>query len=116
MELSETQRQIIEANALQTGWQQLTPWLLRHLGTANVTPAVLVDWLMQASDRAQVPVLELLRHLESRLWRVQVPSGATDALRGAPQGLLPLNVVCGGLHWTLWLQRPPLMRVMAVSR
>ena len=27
-----------------------------------------------------------------------------------------ITVVCGGLHWTLWLQRPPRMRVMAVSR
>ena len=111
MALSETQRQMIEANALQTSWQQLTPWLLRQLGTASATPAVLVDWLLQASDRAQVPVLELLRHMESRPWRVEVPN-----VQGAHNGLLPLDVVCGGLHWTLWLQRPPLMRVMAVSR
>ncbi len=114
MELSPTQRQVIEANALRTSWQQLTPWLLRHQGTANGTPAVLVDWLLQAHDRAQVPVLELLRHMESRLWRVQVPAAAAAA--AAPKGLLPLDVVCGGLHWTLWLQRPPLMGVMAVSR
>jgi len=112
MDLSASQRQVIAANALQTSWQQLSPWLLRQQGTASATPAVLVDWLLQASDRAQVPVLELLRHMESRLWRVQVP--ATTA--GAQQGLLPLDVVCGGLHRTLWLQRPPLMRVMAVSR
>lgn len=112
MELSESQHQVIAANALQTSWQQLTPWLLRQQGTASATPAVLVDWLLQASDRAQVPVLELLRHMESRLWRVEVPA----LPKGASQGLLPLDVVCGGLHWTLWLQRPPLMRVMAVSR
>lgn len=112
MQLSQSQRQMIEVNALQASWQQLTPWLLRQQGTASATPAVLVDWLLQASDRAQVPVLELLRHMESRLWRVQVPAAAA----GAQQGLLPLEVVCGGLHWTLWLQRPPLMRVMAVSR
>ncbi len=112
MALSETQRQMIEANALQTSWQQLTPWLLRQLGTASATPAVLVDWLLQAGDRAQVPVLELLRHMESRLWRVEVPATA----QVAHHGLIPLDVACGGLRWTLWLQRPPLMRVMAVSR
>lgn len=112
MELSETQRQVIEANALQTSWQRLTPWLLRHMGSASATPAVLVDWLVQASDRAQAPVLELLRHLESRLWRVEIPPMQMDA----SNGLLPLVVVCGGASWTLWLQRPPLMRVMQVSR
>ena len=112
MEISESQRRLIEANALQTSWQQLTPWLLRHLGTAHATPAVLVDWLGQANDRAQAPVLELLRHMESRMWHVQAPA----AVNGGPEGLLPLEVVCGGLHWTLWLQRPPQMRVMAVSR
>lgn len=116
MELSESQTQVIAANALQTSWQQLTPWLLRQQGTASATPAVLVDWLLQASDRARVPALELLRHMESRLWRVQVPATAAGAPKRAPQGLLPLDVVCGGQHWTLWLQRPPLMRVMAVSR
>lgn len=116
MELSESQRQVIATNAQQISWQQLTPWLLRQLGTASATPAVLVDWLLQASDRAQVPVLELLRHMESRLWRVQVPAATAGAPQGASQGLLPLDVVCGGLHWTLWLQRPPQMRVMAVSR
>ena len=112
MELSEPQRQMIEANAWQTSWQQLTPWLLRQTGAASATPSVLVDWLLQAGDRAQVPVLELLRHMESRLWCVQVPAAAA----GAPEGLLQLEVVCGGWRWTLWLQRPPLMRVMAVSR
>ena len=60
----------------------------------------------------EAKVLELLRHMESRLWRVEVPATA----QVAHHGLLPLDVVCGGLRWTLWLQRPPLMRVMAVSR
>lgn len=112
MELSATQRQVIEANALQTSWQQFSPWLLRYHGTITSTPAVLIHWLQQASDRAQVPVLELLRHMESRPWRVGVP--AVPA--GAPKGLLPLEVICGGMRRTLWLHRPPLMRVMAVSR
>ena len=50
MEISSTQRQVIEANALRTSWQQLTPWLLRHQGTASATPAVLVDWLDTAIE------------------------------------------------------------------
>jgi hypothetical protein len=112
MELSAAQRQMIEANALQASWQQLTPWLLRHLGTAHARPAVLVDWLLQAGEQAQVSAIEMLRHMQSRHWQVLVPGTAA----GASNGLLPLEVVCGGLHWTLWLQRPPLMRVMLVSR
>lgn len=112
MELSETQRQVIEANALQTSWQQLTPWLLRYLGSAYASPRVLVDWLLQAGERAQGPAVELLRHLEQRHWQVHAPA----AEAGPSHGLLPLEVVCGGLHWTLWLQRPPLMCVLRVSR
>jgi hypothetical protein len=112
MELSAPQRQRIEANALQASWQRLTPWLLRHLGTTGATPAVLVDGLLQANARAQAPARELLRHMESRLWSVQAPAATDDARTG----LLRLQVVCGGLHWTLWLQRPPMMHLMDIRR
>lgn len=112
MELSETQRQVIEANALRTCWQQLAPWMLRQLGTTTATPGVLVEWLQQASDRAQGPALELLRHMEQRIWQVHAPAAAADA----PQGLLQMVVDCSGLRRTLWLQRPPSMRVLQIGR
>lgn len=112
MELSSTQRERIEANCLRTSWQLLTPWLLRHTGSASNEPTVLIDWLSQAADAAQNPVLELLRHMEHRFWQVEAPL----ASERSSDGLLALTVVCGGLRWTLLLQRPPGLRVMQARR
>lgn len=112
MELSTEQRKAISSNCLPASWQMTTARRLRHNGAATDTPEVLVDWLQNASPRSQALVLELVRHLADRPWRLALRPPAADA---AP-GLRSLDVVCGGLRWTLWLQARPQLCLVGISR
>jgi hypothetical protein len=112
MDLTTEQRKAIASNCLPSSWQMTTAWRLQHQGAATDTPDVLVDWLHNASPRSQSLVLELVRHLSDRLWRLELrPRAAGDA-----PGLRSLDVVCGGLRWTLWLQARPQLYLVSINR
>ncbi len=112
MDLSTEQRQAIAHNCLPTSWQMTTAWRLQHQGAATDEPDRLVDWLQGASPRSQALVLELVRHLSQRLWRLELREPTT----GDRAGLRLLDVVCGGLRWTLWLQPRPRLHLVRISR
>ncbi len=112
MELSPEQRQAIAHNCQPMSWQMTTAWRLQHQGMATDEPDVLVDWLQDAGPRSQASVMELVRHLSHRLWRLELRAPAT----GDRAGLRSLDVVCGGLRWTLWLQPRPRLHLVRISR
>ncbi len=113
MQLNDAQRKAISDHCLPSSWQQLASWRLQHQGSASDTPDVLVDWLKDASPRAQASVQELVRHISDRMWRVSLRADAPTADQA---GLRALEVVCGGLRWTLWLQPQPRLRLLRISR
>lgn len=112
MELSTEQRKAISRNCLSASWQMTTAWRLQNNGAATDTPDVLVDWLQNASPRSQALVLELVRHLSDRLWRLELRQPAA----GDVVGLRALDVVCGGLRWTLCLKVQPMLYLVGISR
>ena len=112
MELSTEQRKAISSNCLPASWQMTTAWRLQNNGAATDTPDVLVDWLQNAGPRSQALVLELVRHLSDRLWRLELRQPAA----GDAPGLRSLDVVCGGMRWTLWLQARPQLFLVSISR
>ena len=112
MELRTEQRKAITRNCLPASWQMTAAWRLQNNGAATDTPDVLVDWLENAGPRSQALVLELVRHLSDRLWRLELRQPAA----GDAPGLRSLDVVCGGLRWTLWLQARPQLYLVSISR
>jgi hypothetical protein len=112
MELSTEQRNAIASHCMPTSWQMTTAWRLQHQGAATDEPDVLVDWLQDAEPRSQALVLELVRHLSQRLWRLELREPTT----GDGAGLRSLDVVCGGLRWTLWLQSRPRLHLVRINR
>jgi hypothetical protein len=115
MELSEQQRQAISDHCLPTSWQMLSAWRLRNLGSLNDGPDVLVDWLSNADPAAHALVQEMLRFLGDRLWRIELHP-AQAAASANPAGLRAVDVLCGGLRWTLWLQPRPTLHLVRISR
>lgn len=115
MDISPQQRQAISDHCLPSSWQLLSAWRLRNLGSLNDGPDVLVDWLSNADPGAQALVNQLLRFLGDRLWRIELHP-AQAAAGAKPTGLRALDVLCGGLRWTLWLQPRPTLRLVRISR
>ncbi len=115
MDVSEQQRQAISDHCLPSSWQMLSAWRLRNLGSLNDGPEVMVDWLSKADPAAQAMVNQMLRFLGDRLWRIEL--SPTRTAEGAnPKGLRAVDVVCGGLRWTLWLQPRPTLHLVRISR
>jgi hypothetical protein len=113
MELSEQQRQAISDHCLLMSWQQLTAWRLQHQGAATDEPELMADWLAGVNQGSQALAEEMVRWLSDRLWRVEPHRG--PAL-GNPAGVYPLDVVCSGLRWTLWLVPKPQLHLQRISR
>lgn len=116
MDLSTEQRQAIARNCLPTSWQMSTAWRLQHQGAATDEPDALVDWLQDAELRSQALVAELVRHLSARLWRLELRDPVAAGGAAEQAGLCALDVVCGGLRWTLWLRPQPRLHLVRIHR
>lgn len=115
MQLTPEQRKAIGDNCLSSSWQMLAAWRLQHMGSLNDEPDTVVDWLVNVNHSSLALAEEMLRFMGDRLWRIQLhPEKARDG-EGSP-GLRAVDVVCGGLCWTLWLLPRQPLNLLRISR